>query len=829
MVDFSNIFILFTYLRSLLASWGINLPQERSVLLVALLAAAVVLALIGVIKKNRSDANCYNMKKFFLVAAGVCLVAAALMAFTPLWPVALGWLAEKTGGSPTAIVNILVVGLGAALLTILLPMAGKASREANNSSLLNRRQSLFVWATLVGVLLAGYIFYAISSTAFVAAMAVVLFSAEVASVLFWFYDPFTFIASRLIRVKPQVSCPPTPHKLNRFAVLGCAHNEAAVIEQLIQSLYATVYPKNSYDIYVICDNCTDNTAEVVRKAGAIAMERHDPDHRGKGFGLEWMFGKLNEEKEKGNVYDAYIILDADNLVNESFLDEINYKMNEGYEILQAYLGCKNPRDTWISRCYSYAYWVSDAQYQEGHSRVGLTAQMGGTGMVLRPSVLDEVGWHTDSLTEDLVLTSRYVLQTNRACCWVEKAKLYDEKPLKMKPSVKQRTRWMQGHMDALFKYGGPLLIASIKNRSLKQFDMAFYLARPLINLILVVTYLVRLGFNLFAPHSPLSAAFIMGTETSTVLLIATVVLQGYLLFNEYYARYIHWFFLQLVFTFSWYPAIFRGLIKHNEKYWVSTVHTRSLSIDSVREDAVLQEAKERLRGLDNIHRLPLGQILLKAAVITRAQLDEALAVQKERGGFLGDIIVETKAIAPEMLDAYLAIQREMRDTAQVEGESAGAPRIGTILTDSGLITPVQLEAALAFQAQHNVLLGEAIIATHIMPMELLKSFLDVQKVLDMNYVSRDSAKHLIEGLLSSRADSLGSILYNGGLISAQQLKVALEKQQQTGLYIGRTLVDLGFLTPQALDVILEFQVDGRFYIENKAELDEFLSSEGDWE
>ena len=38
------------------------------------------------------------------------------------------------------------------------------------------------------------------------------------------------------------------------------------------------YPKEKYDIHVICDNCTDGTAQIVRKAGVNAWERQDPQN-----------------------------------------------------------------------------------------------------------------------------------------------------------------------------------------------------------------------------------------------------------------------------------------------------------------------------------------------------------------------------------------------------------------------------------------------------------------------------------------------------------------------------------------------------------------------
>ena len=200
--------------------------------------------------------------------------------------------------------------------------------------------------------------------------------------------------------------------------------------------------------------------------------------------------------------------------------------------MQTYLGCKNPNDTWISKCYSYAYWISNANYQNAHSKVGLSAQMGGTGMVFRPNVIFDIGWETNSLTEDLVLTTKYVLETNRPCHWIHEARLYDEKPLKLKPSVKQRTRWMQGHIDAMFTYAPKLFLRACKNFSLKQWDVAFYLCRPLLNITMFIVYLARILCNTFFPANFAAMSFFMTARTSTVLLLAYLLIQVFILYRE---------------------------------------------------------------------------------------------------------------------------------------------------------------------------------------------------------------------------------------------------------------------------------------------------------
>ena len=49
---------------------------------------------------------------------------------------------------------------------------------------------------------------------------------------------------------------------NSFAIVVCAHNEEAVVGELVKNLKGLDYPDDLYDIFVVADNCTDKTAEV---------------------------------------------------------------------------------------------------------------------------------------------------------------------------------------------------------------------------------------------------------------------------------------------------------------------------------------------------------------------------------------------------------------------------------------------------------------------------------------------------------------------------------------------------------------------------------------
>ena len=89
--------------------------------------------------------------------------------------------------------------------------------------------------------------------------------------IFRLYQLIVSICS-LIKLKDK---PIIKEKQNKFMTIIPAHNEAAVVANLIESLKKQDYPKELYDIYVIADNCTDNTAEIARNAGAIVLERFD--------------------------------------------------------------------------------------------------------------------------------------------------------------------------------------------------------------------------------------------------------------------------------------------------------------------------------------------------------------------------------------------------------------------------------------------------------------------------------------------------------------------------------------------------------------------------
>ncbi|STA92531.1 N-acetylglucosaminyltransferase [Clostridium cochlearium] len=238
-----------------------------------------------------------------------------------------------------------------------------------------------------------------------------------------------------------------------FALIVAAHNEETVIGHIIDSLKKLDYPDNLYDIFVIADNCTDDTAKISKKLDVNVFERNVPSKRGKGYALEWMFDKIFKMEKK---YDAIAVFDADNLVSANFLKEMNAKLLDGYKVVQGYIDSKNPEDSWITQSYSISFWTANRLFQLARWNLGLSNQIGGTGFCMETDILKQLGWGATCLTEDLEFTCKLVLNGHKVG-WSHNAIVYDEKPLTLKQSWSQRKRWMQGFADVSSRFFAKLM------------------------------------------------------------------------------------------------------------------------------------------------------------------------------------------------------------------------------------------------------------------------------------------------------------------------------------------------------------------------------------
>ncbi len=372
------------------------------------------------------------------------------------------------------------------------------------------------------------------------------------------------------RHKPQKS----------FAVLVAAHNEEQVVGALIDNLKKMDYPEELYDIFVICDNCTDNTAAISESMGVHACRRTNHLLRGKGYAIEWM---LKELWAMPRQYDAVVMFDADNLVNPDFLQLMNDDLCEGHQVIQGYLDTKNPEDSWVTAAYGITYWYCNRLWQLSRTNLKMSNFLGGTGMCFDSKLLKEMGWGATSLVEDLEFSMRCVQRGIYPILNYD-AKVYDEKPVTFKASARQRLRWMQGHFNVARNYFFPLLWASIKERNFIKFDSAIY-SISVYNTLLGFVLTLMMWIDILVPSKNVLdslynylpwwtvaiAAFLGAIQFPIALMLERV---------KSWKMYAHLLTLPF-FLLSWWPITFYAFFTQNNKTWSHTQHTRVVRIEEV--------------------------------------------------------------------------------------------------------------------------------------------------------------------------------------------------------------------------------------------------------
>ena len=127
-------------------------------------------------------------------------------------------------------------------------------------------------------------------------------------------------------------------KKHKYAILIAARNEKNVIGNLLDSINKQDYPSELLTTFVVADNCTDNTAEIARKHGAVCYERFDNEHKTKGFALQYLLEKIEEEYGRMS-FEGYFIFDADNLLKSDYISKMNDAFDSGEKIMDSIYIC----------------------------------------------------------------------------------------------------------------------------------------------------------------------------------------------------------------------------------------------------------------------------------------------------------------------------------------------------------------------------------------------------------------------------------------------------------------------------------------------------------
>jgi len=273
----------------------------------------------------------------------------------------------------------------------------------------------------------------------------------------------------------------------RFYIVIPAHNEELLIENLLASLNQQVYPPELFEIYVVADNCNDNTAEIARSNGVNVVERKDDVAKGKGYAIKYAIDNAINDR-----YDALLIIDADSILDENGLVNLNKHILDGKKIIQCNNAVGNPNDSWFSQLLDISRSISNEALEPAKEKMGLSSHLMGNGMCFHREIIKKYGWNAFSVGEDWEYYSQVITQGERVA-FAQNVRVSHQESVSFKQATSQRMRWSSGRFAILWRYGLDLFIRGLFSGNLLKFDASLPLVLPNASLAMNLTILGFLG------------------------------------------------------------------------------------------------------------------------------------------------------------------------------------------------------------------------------------------------------------------------------------------------------------------------------------------------
>jgi cellulose synthase/poly-beta-1,6-N-acetylglucosamine synthase-like glycosyltransferase len=224
-----------------------------------------------------------------------------------------------------------------------------------------------------------------------------------------------------------------------------------------------MYPQRQFDVVVISDHEEEITN---MKLAQYPITLLTPNFEESSKAKSLQYAMLNLPKFK--IYDAVIILDADNVVEPEFLEQMNDAfVAAGTKAIQAHRMPKN-RDTSLARLDSIFEEINNAIFRRGHITLGLSAAINGSGMAY------DFEWFRDHIMklrtkgEDKELEAM-LMREGVYVDYFDHIHVYDEKTRSTDDFNKQRGRWAATQLHALLS-NIRFLPSALLNRRYDQVD-----------------------------------------------------------------------------------------------------------------------------------------------------------------------------------------------------------------------------------------------------------------------------------------------------------------------------------------------------------------------
>jgi cellulose synthase/poly-beta-1,6-N-acetylglucosamine synthase-like glycosyltransferase len=257
-----------------------------------------------------------------------------------------------------------------------------------------------------------------------------------------------------------------------LAIIMPARDEALVIVHAITS--AKKQMSESDRIIVIADNCSDETQDIAKQAGAEVLIRRDPRHMGKGYALAAAVSFLASTGPR----EVVVILDADCLLGPDALGILARACADRAAPIQALysMGSSALGDS-SARVAEFAWRIKTQLRPTGYSRLGLPCSLMGSGMAFPWHIMCEAKIGTDHIAEDVLLGLDLTLQGNPPW-FCPSASVVSQFPSTQQGRDNQRRRWIHGYLAVAQSHFFKLIARSIRQRDVCALALAADLLVP---------------------------------------------------------------------------------------------------------------------------------------------------------------------------------------------------------------------------------------------------------------------------------------------------------------------------------------------------------------
>ncbi len=402
--------------------------------------------------------------------------------------------------------------------------------------------------------------------------------------LTWFYIAGFFLSMKSIKR------PPHSDKYTKFAVLVPARNESGVVGNIMKSLAAQTYPKEYFDVWFITEKEDDVTNKIAVENGFKYFVRDEITNKRKtkGFALQEC---IRYFKNNNIQYDAYMIFDADNVMDADYLEQMNDLRQTGVEVGVGYRNFTNINRNWLTSGSAILFTYMNSFTSKNRTLLFKKALIAGTGYYVNADIIDEAGgWIFTGMTEDTEFTT-YCEYHNINMCYYPRINFYDEQSPSMRNNHNQHIRWVWGFMTPRKRFikGGKMHHATKKPRHLASlFEYRLGMIPFVIVCVLALGALISasvlyvLSLRSHQEFSPALLAHVISFAVFLYLLFAMAAVMT--IAHNYNKLKMKWWMIILsIFTYPIYfadilVAFFHGLfVPRIRKTWAPIKHSGKIS------------------------------------------------------------------------------------------------------------------------------------------------------------------------------------------------------------------------------------------------------------